>query len=283
MPLQFSFQHRPSQRGDYLTVVHDRLPNGFPSHCHDYIEVSLIREGKARQMIDGTVQEIESGYVTVMHGKSTHEYLSPTPNFTVDLLMFQESECRLPSEWLYSLPGYTELFRGATAAPPIQLERKICVMVRENMRDMQRELRLHDPGWEFRCMVHLGQIIVLICRAHNKKEHAGPQSGQRLREVIRKIQLDFAQSFTIDELARSSCLSRRHFIRLFKEETGMSPGQFIISLRINEGALTLRRRPDLSMDEVARMCGFCDGNYFSRQFKQQFNVLPSAYRKAYHK
>lgn len=67
---------------------------------------------------------------------------------------------------------------------------------------------------------------------------------------------------------------RRSFIRHF----GLSPGQYLINMRMNK-ALDLLSDGNLSIKEVAISCGFSDEKYFSRSFKSRYGYPPSQLRK----
>ena len=68
------------------------------------------------------------------------------------------------------------------------------------------------------------------------------------------------------------------FIRNFKKYTGMTPMQFIVSLRVNNAQILLEQT-NYSIYEIAKIVGYDDQLYFSRLFRKQKGVSPSQYRK----
>lgn len=82
---------------------------------------------------------------------------------------------------------------------------------------------------------------------------------------------------TLAEMARQAGLSESHFSRLFKEQTGHSPLDYFIYLKMQQ-ACALLAVTDLAVKEVSQSVGYGDCYYFSRLFKKVVGVSPSAYR-----
>jgi AraC-like DNA-binding protein len=80
------------------------------------------------------------------------------------------------------------------------------------------------------------------------------------------------------ELAAACRLSPDHFIRVFKEGTGLTPAQYRLERRVLAAAhllLDYRRK----IDEIAESTGFTDRFYFTRMFKARLGLTPAAYRR----
>jgi len=80
------------------------------------------------------------------------------------------------------------------------------------------------------------------------------------------------------ELAVLNHMSDNSFARLFREQTGKSPRQYLIRLRI-EKACTLLHHYDPSIEQVAASCGFSDRYYFTKIFSRSMGISPGQYRK----
>lgn len=70
-----------------------------------------------------------------------------------------------------------------------------------------------------------------------------------------------------------------YFRRCFREETGMTPLEYITKLRINEARELLIRSTFKSVEAVSELCGFNDCFYFSKVFKKHTGYSPRDYRK----
>jgi transcriptional regulator GlxA family with amidase domain len=86
-------------------------------------------------------------------------------------------------------------------------------------------------------------------------------------QILGRMEKYFAEPLTLDELAKEAHLSRRQFVRVFRQATGLTPIDYLIRVRIHQARRMLREGRQ-SIGEVALATGFSDGNYFSRQFKR---------------
>ncbi|HCW08936.1 MAG TPA: hypothetical protein DGG95_16395, partial [Cytophagales bacterium] len=103
-------------------------------------------------------------------------------------------------------------------------------------------------------------------------------------ELVKRILLstDYIHEFyykrlSLDELASISCLSKFHFLRLFKIAIGKTPHQFITETRIQKSKELLMTSPK-EIKLIADAVGFTDSSSFSRAFYQQVGSYPSQFR-----
>ncbi|MFG2921695.1 GlxA family transcriptional regulator [Streptomyces sp. NPDC048305] len=82
------------------------------------------------------------------------------------------------------------------------------------------------------------------------------------------------------DMARQESMSVRTFTRRFREEAGMSPGQWIAQQRV-ERARQLLESTDLSMDQVARDAGFGTATSLREHVQAALGVSPTAYRRTF--
>ncbi len=92
------------------------------------------------------------------------------------------------------------------------------------------------------------------------------------------IRSHFQQRIRIAELAKKIGVSRGYLTQMIHRETGMSPQEYLIAVRMEHARLYLStsNRP---VREVARLCGYDDPLAFSKVFKQKCGESPSDYRR----
>lgn len=120
------------------------------------------------------------------------------------------------------------------------------------------------------------QNIVAFCQAirANKKSNYSIY----VKRAVQYIETHLSQPITIDELSELNKITRKHFIRLFGQETGKTVKQYIAQARC-ERAAELLENSQLLVQEIAHYVGYEDTNYFAKIFKSVLGVSPVAYRK----
>lgn len=89
----------------------------------------------------------------------------------------------------------------------------------------------------------------------------------------------YGEKISIHDLASSAGCSVSHFSRLFKDETGIAPSDYVMKVRL-DCAKRMLRSDEKSVTQIALACGFNSSAYFSHCFSRAFGVSPSDYRKA---
>ncbi|MEL7835281.1 two-component regulator propeller domain-containing protein [Fodinibius sp. Rm-B-1B1-1] len=97
---------------------------------------------------------------------------------------------------------------------------------------------------------------------------------QQVREVIETHLTD--SDFTVLQLAEEMAVDRSHLSRKLKAEAGVTPAKLIRDLRLERATVLLRKGED-NISEIAYSIGFNSLSYFSRRFKEKYDVTPSAY------
>ena len=88
----------------------------------------------------------------------------------------------------------------------------------------------------------------------------------------------FTAEVDLPHLAAVAGLSRSHFIRAFRSETGLTPHAYQLDRRFRAASRLLERGE--APGEVAAACGFFDQSHLNRVFKARMGVTPGAYRAA---
>lgn len=99
-----------------------------------------------------------------------------------------------------------------------------------------------------------------------------------LQSVIEYINHRYSKDTDVEEYAQMCNMSKYHFMRIFKEQMGISPYAYKIKVRIRH-AKDFLRHTDLSVAEIGEMLGYADASCFSKQFKKVVGTSPLVYRK----
>lgn len=106
------------------------------------------------------------------------------------------------------------------------------------------------------------------------------RSDGRLSEVLEWVTAHPEQAHTIESLAQRAAMSRRNFTRHFRQATGTSFKQWILSQRLAY-AQRMLEGSDASIEAIAQEAGFGGGLSLRQHFQAAFRISPSAYRKQF--
>lgn len=87
------------------------------------------------------------------------------------------------------------------------------------------------------------------------------------------------EEISLDNLAKQLGLSPRTFSRRFKQAAGITAGNYLQSLRLNN-AKELLRTSNLAVAEIATRSGYFDSSYFCLRFRKLMGQTPRAYRQS---
>lgn len=104
-----------------------------------------------------------------------------------------------------------------------------------------------------------------------ERERGGNRYVAQVQEFVRLSYM--WQDLRVEEIARQMNLDRRYLSRIFRQETGQTLQDFLISVRMQEAERYLRR--GVPVGETAQLCGYADVFNFSKMFKKRFGVSPA--------
>ncbi|MEV8309172.1 AraC family transcriptional regulator [Streptomyces flavidovirens] len=99
-----------------------------------------------------------------------------------------------------------------------------------------------------------------------------------VERAIEYIRERFSDPLTLTEIAESALLSRFYFTRVFKEETGLTPGRFLAAVRIHE-AKRLIESTSMNITEISLAVGYTSLGSFTNSFTASVGVSPGRFRR----
>lgn len=122
-----------------------------------------------------------------------------------------------------------------------------------------------------------GIIYQLLARFLKSATPKIDSKDNRIQQAILYICKNIYATVDLDVLSAHACLSKDHFIRLFKKETGTTPLKFINQKKIEKAQLLLIT-DNSPVKNIAYMLSFDDYSYFNRLFKKITGFTPQEYR-----
>ncbi len=146
-------------------------------------------------------------------------------------------------------------------------------------KDFERAFRIwlqKEPWYLSDTMATLYNLYSLSLRSEAKSY---TQKSEKFAQLLDYLIQNYSDSnFTVSALAESAGMSEGHLRRLFASSVGTSPVKYLNTLRINK-AKNMLDSSDYSIAEISSSVGITDQYYFSRLFKKEVGISPSAYRR----
>ncbi len=250
-------------------------PN-LPSHHHPgVVEIHFLERGRQLYEVEGQEYDLRGGEMLVAQPGEAHssggEPMEPCVVYWLDV--------RLPK------PG----------GPFLLLPPKEAAELVGTLRNL--------PSRHFRAGLRINTIFGSLLKLHTQREtalrrtrmrqatvelllevidssarHAGSDRGGIVREIVRTIESRPADDLRIKDLARLAGYSVSWFKMRFKQETGLSPRQFILRRKIGVACRRLVSSED-PVGQIASDLGFPTSQYFATVFRRLMRVSPRQYRE----
>ena len=142
-------------------------------------------------------------------------------------------------------------------------------------REIEQLISLTDPYSIRRNSALILEILACMGRQYGTGIHSGKIAQYAIDIILNNLsdpQLGLSMLSEMLDVAPST------LSKISKKETSVSPGRFILNKRQSR-ALSLLQGTDLSIDEIAKQCGFSDRRTFTRFIRRCCGVSPLNYRK----
>ena len=252
--------------GTYRLKTRPNLPTYWQKGRRDY-QILYVANGKTHFWFDGREEIVSTGHMVLYKPEEIQKYvyyLEDNPE--VFWIHFTGSDVKnilayhgisLDEHVFYCgvLPDYKALFR------------KII-----------QELQLCRYGYEDYIASLFNDILLLVDRQQHEQKKATGNVQEQIERAAAYFNENYNTKISIDDYAESLHISTNWFIHNFKQYAGMSPAQYILSLRM-VNAQSLLERTTYNIKEISEIVGYENPLYFSRVFKKEIGKSPAQYRK----
>ncbi|WP_437879702.1 helix-turn-helix domain-containing protein [Pseudomonas sp. LRF_L74] len=241
-------------------------------HRHgDLLQVLYVQAGRAELEVEGTRQRVESATLQVSPAMSVHGF-----RFSPDI----------QGHVLSLAQPLVEHLGAALERPP--LEQAECFVVGEQQgyldelfESISREYQGAAPGRELMLQSLVGALLVWIARRAMARPGAEALPADRGREHLQRftalLETHFRQHLPIEHYAAGIGLSAAHLNALCRRLSGRSALQMINQRLLLEAKRNLVYTA-MTINQVADSLGFSEPAYFSRFFRRETGMTPSAFR-----
>lgn len=252
--------------GTYRLKTRPKLPTYWQKGRRDY-QILYVANGKTHFWFDDKEEIVSAGHMVLYKPEEIQKYIYYLEdNPEVFWIHFTGSDVKnilayhgisLDEHVFYCgvLPDYKALFR------------KII-----------QELQLCRYGYEDYIASLFNDILLLVDRQQHEQKKTTGNVQEQIERAAAYFNENYNTKISIDDYAESLHISTNWFIHNFKQYAGMSPAQYILSLRM-VNAQSLLERTTYNIKEISEIIGYENPLYFSRVFKKEIGKSPAQYRK----
>lgn len=269
-------------------VYHGKIPDfihSYPLHWHDEAEIIYVTKGCAKITVWSNTYHVQEGDIVILMPHVIHsieqldshhaEYFNIVFHFSI--LEKPEENSRYDKY----LKPFLAHEKSVNCYEPKGTKLNTCLTplllsLIENRRNSYTTCEYLVKSNLFMIMHYLNQA----CINTDKNEVLLQENYHKLKTVLYHVQNSYAQNITIKQAAALCGFSESHFMKLFKELTGMSFTAYLVNYRLELSAKQLIET-DQKIIDIATNCGFNNHSYFTRAFLKKYNLTPAKYRRTF--
>lgn len=237
-------------------------------HCHEFDELVIVEQGHGLHVINGRPLYIQQGDIFYVQRGDHHFYdelgtlklinilINPMANFSY----LSKMESLLQRFSVRDALCYTWL------APDARMQ---CNLLIDQIFSAQPLSEEHREALFFQLVSRLLQAQAEV-HLNNTR--------YKLHKLLNHLQENCFQEYDWNALAKQFHLTPRTAFRHIKAATGMTPENYIKHLRLVSARVKVRET-DMTITEIAFMCGFANSSHFSTLYKKVFSLTPSEERR----
>ncbi len=256
--------------------------DGF--HFHNLMEIGICHEGHGEMSYEEGRFPYQPGTICVIPKNVPHVTISEEGKKSFWEYIFLD-----PEKIIKGVYPDDELFRNQLVT---RLNQQYLTFMADDCRQFSQliQMLIYEMSRKEKHYKHmtksLAEALILelyrLCMKEKSNYHSALMShgtAVLLHEALEYVGKNYMDSsLRIETLADICGLSETHFRRIFKEQTHMSPSEYISMVRIQQ-ACEIMRKTDLGMDEVSGRVGFESTTSFTRNFKKLLDITPYQWKK----
>lgn len=250
-----------------------------------FVRIFYVKKGKAVLHLNDCDIHISAGHIYLLPSYTPHAY-ECEPEFEFYYLFVYQRKVEMGSLFdIYDFP-YEVVSNTATQLlfenycnlyPQLALPSRDAEAFLNHQAYRDYAQAFMQMEWHERMQLHgLAEIIFSYFVKHATRKQI--VDDERIAKLIDYINLNVAKNISIEELADKACLTKSYLIRVFRNNLGITPLQYVIQKKI-QYAQTMLLDSDMTVLEIAKAVGIPDVSYFIRLFKKNLGFTPQEYRQ----
>lgn len=241
-------------------------------HSHNHLEIAYILSGKAIFTINDKQYEVKEGDLAIINPNQIHNgFITEPENPSIEFFIGF-------TDFKYKDMEYNTLFKED--CPIISTSLSTRKYFQNLIEAILYENNENREGKYFMLKTYLIQFILLIIREKNHQISINENSKSKLtKEISEYFHQHFSEKISLEQIAKNMYLSPFYISKIFKEEIGDTPINYLIKIRLEHAKELLLNHSNLSVKEIASIVGYDDAYYFSKLFKKYYEYSPAEFKK----
>lgn len=254
-----------------------------------FARLYYIVEGSAQIQLPTGIHTLKPGFLYFIPPFTTHSYIcdSTFSHYYIHIYENQQGETSILDEW--SFP-----FEVKASSIDLDLVKRLCYInpflklpqsdpdFYDNQHTLINNIQMNLRRPFCDKVESRGIVYILMSRFLKLATPKEDIKDNRIHLVLKHIRKNIGQQLDINALSDIACMSKDHFIRVFKRETGETPNAYITKRKMENAELQLVTT-DHPIKRIADSLGYEDYSYFNRLFKKHSNCTPQQYRESHFK
>lgn len=263
-------QYFPDEQAKLALYSSDPEDNNC-EHSHSFQELVIVEEGHGLHVINGKPIFIQQGDVFFVSGNDVHFYDELGTLKLINILINPQVEFH----YLTQIETLLITIAGNSAANYGWLTPETKSHCKQLIDEIFRDEMALPANHALKESLFF-KLVTSILYAQSQAEYSNTR--YKLHKLLSYLQENCFNEIDWRQLANQFHLTQRTASRHIKEVTGLTPENYLKRLRLVSARVKLKET-DMTITEVAFLCGFANSNHFTTSYKKVFGVTPSAERK----
>lgn len=279
--MERTFDPRQQMRDDELEIFHykDSYLRPIEFHSHEFYEVYILLAGQVSYLVGERRYRLRTGDAFLIGNRELHR-----PALDSQVQTYERIVLWIAPEYLQevSSPGtdlaacFDDSAEQKSHLLRMDADTTALVMSAAN-RLLALEQRNTEPyGRDLLRRSYLCELMIALNRCYFTRgeppEPQDPPYSDIIAYAVRYISDHLAEDLPLERLAAECFLSRYHFSREFKRQTGCAPHRYIVKKRLVHAKSLIRQ--GMPLMQIHHNCGFPDYSNFVRAFRREYGLTP---------
>lgn len=250
-----------------------------------FARLYYVTEGEAQVSIGSDLYPVTPGHLYFIPAFTEHSYICEASfsHYYIHIYEDQKRGIGILDDWTFPIEVNAsatdlELIKRLSYINPFLKLPESNPQVYDNHSTLISNIQLNQRRPFCDKVESRGILFVLMSRFLKQATPKVEVKDNRIHQTLVNIRKHLDSPLNIQQLAEDACMSKDHFIRIFKSETGETPNVYITSRKMEKAELLLVTS-DMPIKNIADSLGYDDNSYFIRIFKKHAGITPQKYRE----